>query len=91
LSLLASAFCLVILTFMAMYVACTSPHGTIIGGVQGRYFVPAVFALGASISGLGTHMARSPSARLHLSLLVIWVGASSMTMTVDAWRLYGHL
>ena len=47
LSLTVGAAGVVLITFLAMYVTCRGPLQTI-AGVQGRYFVPALFAIAPS-------------------------------------------
>ncbi|HEY1605498.1 MAG TPA: DUF2142 domain-containing protein [Allosphingosinicella sp.] len=87
LSLAAGAAGVVLVTFLAMYVACRGPLPTIIGGVQGRYFVPALFAIAPAISGL----APSKRDRLHglfPILLGIWVTACMIEMILAAQLLY---
>ncbi len=87
LSLVLGAAGVVLITFMAMYVACREPMPTVINGVQGRYFVPALFAIAPAISGL----APSPRDRLQglFPILVgAWVAACVIGMSFAAQALY---
>jgi hypothetical protein len=90
LSLGASALISVWLTFLAMYVGCTVSGGGVIGGVQGRYFVPSLFAGAAAISGLAA--GRSSSwPNLYPRLLIAWVATCAITMMANATQLFGNL
>ncbi|MDB5694189.1 MAG: hypothetical protein JWO81_3252, partial [Alphaproteobacteria bacterium] len=87
LSLATGAAGIVLITFLAMYVTCRGPLPTVIGGVQGRYFVPALLAIAPAVSGL------APSARDRLQslfpiLLGVWVTACVIAMSLDAQALY---
>ena len=69
-----------------MYVTCRGPLQTV-AGVQGRYFVPALFAIAPAISGL------APAAGDRLktwfpALLGVWVTACVIGMSVEAQILY---
>ena len=87
-SLFAGAALLVLITFLAMFVACrASPTGSI-AGVQGRYFLPALLALAPALSGLAPAAARD---RLHSAfpiLLSVWTAACTAGMALEAQRLY---
>lgn len=88
LSLAAGAVGSLLLTFFAMYVACTGASQPIIVGIQGRYFVPAVFALAPALAGLARGRTSWP--RVYHGLLAIWVIACTTTMIADAFRFYPH-
>jgi hypothetical protein len=90
LSLAASALGSVLLMFLGLYAACAVPSQTVVTGVQGRYFIPAVIAFGTALSGLFAGRARLPN-QIYLFVLVLWVTACTSTMLVDASRLYGPL
>ena len=78
----------ILLTFFAMYVACTVTTQPTIAGVQGRYFVPALFAFAAAIGGLAKGGPSYP--RAYLVGLSVWVIACASTMIADAYRFYPH-
>jgi Predicted membrane protein (DUF2142) len=87
LSLAAGAALVVLVTFLAMYVACRGAQSGVIAGVQGRYFVPALLALAPALSGL------APAARDRLQcwfpvLLALWAGACVIGMAVATRGLY---
>ncbi|HEX4738941.1 MAG TPA: DUF2142 domain-containing protein [Allosphingosinicella sp.] len=86
LSLAAGAAGVVLITFLAMYVACRGPLQTI-SGVQGRYFVPALFAIAPAISGLAP-AARDRLQSLFPILLGVWVTACVIAMSLQAQMLY---
>jgi hypothetical protein len=86
LSLAAGAAGVVLITFLAMYVACRGPLQTITG-VQGRYFVPALFAVAPAISGLAP-LARDRLKSLFPIPLAIWVTACVIAMSLEARVLY---
>jgi uncharacterized membrane protein len=78
----------ILLTFFAMYVACTVTTQPTIAGVQGRYFVPALFALAAAVAGLAKGAPSYP--RAYFVALSAWVVAGASTMIADAYRFYPH-
>jgi hypothetical protein len=86
LSLAAGAAGVVLITFLAMYVACRGPLQTITG-VQGRYFVPALFAIAPAISGLAP-LARDRLRSLFPIPLGVWTAACVIGMSLDAQALY---
>ncbi|MEA3004441.1 MAG: hypothetical protein QOH81_3229 [Sphingomonadales bacterium] len=87
LSLAAGGAAVVLITFLAMYVACRGPLPTVIGGVQGRYFVPALFAIAPAISGLAP-AARDRLQSLFPILLGVWLTACVIAMSLEAQLLY---
>jgi hypothetical protein len=87
LSLAVGATMVVLITFLAMYVACRGPESNVIAGVQGRYFVPALFAIAPAISGLAPP-GGDRLQRLLPILLAIWVAASVLAMSLEARLLY---
>ena len=87
LSLVLGAGCSILLTFLAMYIGCTAANDTIITGIQGRYFVPPLFAIGAAIGGLAAGRARSYPA-LFSRLVIAWVAACTTAMLVNSTQLY---
>jgi hypothetical protein len=90
LSLASSAIISTLLMFFAFYVACNGPGQTIIPGIQGRYFVPPLFALAAAVGGLLAGRARRMQ-HVYILPLSAWVIACSTAMVVDASRLYDHI
>lgn len=86
-SLAAGAAGVVLVTFLAMYVACRGPLPNVIGGVQGRYFVPALFAVAPAVSGLAPSP-RDRLASLFPVLLGVWVIACVIAMSLEAQALY---
>ncbi|HEX5182704.1 MAG TPA: DUF2142 domain-containing protein [Allosphingosinicella sp.] len=88
LSLAGGAAAVVLITFLALYVACRGPVPTIIGGVQGRYFVPALFAIAPAISGLAPSATKDRLQSLFPVLLGIWVTACMIEMMRAAPLLY---
>lgn len=87
LSLLASTACSVILTFLAMYLGCTKPDQTVIMGMQGRYFVTPLFAVGPAIAGLASARAK-PTLELYYILVALWTAACTITMVGHSAQLY---
>jgi Predicted membrane protein (DUF2142) len=90
-SLLLSAFFSVLLTFLAMYVGCTASGQSVIGGVQGRYFVTALFAVGLAIGGLLSGHRSLNLDRPYLTLITVWSLACTATMLINSAQLYGSL
>jgi Predicted membrane protein (DUF2142) len=88
LSLVAGAAAAVLVTFLAMYVACRTPEATVIAGVQGRYFVPAMFAVAVAAGGLAPS-ARDRLVALFPVLLTGWASACVAAMAWQAQSLYG--
>jgi len=86
-----SAAASVLLTFLAMYVTCTGQNQMTVAGVQGRYFVPPLFALAGAVGGLLATRAPGVQQRFYVMLLSAWVIACTVAMLRDASRLYGHL
>lgn len=86
-SLAASAVISVILMLLAMYLGCTRPDGTVIMGMQGRYFVTPLLALGAAVAGLRAGKGRSLDG-LYVKLVAIWAVLCTTTMAVQAPGLY---
>jgi hypothetical protein len=76
-----------LVTFLAMYVACVAPSSSAIAGVQGRYFVPALIAVAPALSGLRP----GPGDRLQALfpwVLGVWVAACVAGMSGQAHLLY---
>lgn len=87
LSLAVSAICSILLIFLAMAIGCTVPNQAIIAGVQGRYFVPPLFALAPAIRGLAAGRS-SVHPTFYIGILTIWVVACVVTMLLAAPHLY---
>jgi hypothetical protein len=83
-SLTVSAFFSLWLTFLAMYVGCTVPGQTVIGGVQGRYFVTMLFAIAPALAGLLPRKDAQILDRLFPALLIAWSVACTATILVSA-------
>jgi uncharacterized membrane protein len=87
-ALLVCSACLVILvTFFAMYVACTAASTNVIAGVQGRYFIPALFAVAPAIAGMMNKNRAWPWQPFVLAL-ILWVVACVAIMVLQAPGLY---
>jgi hypothetical protein len=87
LSLAAGAATVILVTFLAMYVACVAPSASTIAGVQGRYFVPALIAIAPALSGLRP----GPRDRLQALfplVLAVWAAACVLGMSLHAHMLY---
>jgi uncharacterized membrane protein len=79
----------VLLIFLAMYVGCTSPRDTAIFGVQGRYFVPAVFALAPAMSGVMPTRTKFPT--WFAATAAVWVAVCVLEMVMAVPELYGDI
>ena len=91
LSLLLGALCSVLLTFFAMYVGCTNVSRSVIGGVQGRYFVTPLFAIAPAIGGLASSGGIRWRQGLFWLLVFAWVAACTATMIANSTQLYVEL
>jgi uncharacterized membrane protein len=87
-ALAASALGAALLTFFAMYVSCTPTGASDIGGVQGRYFVPVLIALGPAIGGLFSEGRSVDLDRAYVALVISWVVACTALMAIASHQLY---
>lgn len=87
-SLVAGAACALFLTFFAMYVGCTAAGQTVIGGVQGRYFIIALFPMAPAIGGLLSARGTVDLNGVFLALIVTWSVACTATMLAACAQLY---
>jgi hypothetical protein len=90
LSLASGAMMATLLMFLAFYIACNAAGQTVIPGIQGRYFVPPLFALAASVGGLLAGRTRGPQP-FYSFILSAWVIACATVIVLDASRLYRHI
>jgi uncharacterized membrane protein len=82
-----SAIAMMLVTFFAMYVACTAYGSFVVAGVQGRYFIPSLFALAPVIAGtLGQH--HTWPWRPYAVGLTLWVSGCVALMLIAAPGLY---
>jgi hypothetical protein len=90
-SLVVGGFCSVWLTFLAMYVSCTVPGEAVIAGVQGRYFVTALFAIAPAVGGLLARARPHVLERVYPPLITGWTVACTATMLISSPQLYTSL
>lgn len=88
LSLAVGAAAAVLLTFFALYVGCSGSEPSVIVGVQGRYFAPALFAVAPALSGLAPAAAKDRLQTLFPVVLAMWVAACVAGMAWEAQALY---
>lgn len=84
--LLVSAATITGAVFFAMYVACTSPDSTAIGGVQGRYFVTPLLLAIPAFSGLLPR--RGPFDQLFPVALFLFSLIGFATLISEGLRIY---
>ena len=85
--LFGSAALVMLVTFFAMFVACTAANSDVIAGVQGRYFIPALFAVAPAIAGT-MHPKHAWSWRPLVVALFLWVPACVAIMLSQVTVLY---
>jgi Predicted membrane protein (DUF2142) len=90
-SLAASAVISILLIFLAMYLGCTKPGAAVIMGMQGRYFVIPLFALGAAVAGLLVNTTTTKANGLFGKVLPVWVLLCTITMALQGPALYAGL
>jgi uncharacterized membrane protein len=72
--------------FFSMYLVCTKPDSSWIGGVQGRYFVTPALICGIAFAGL-LHFPRFPR-RVYPVCLYLFLSAGFATLVYEGIRLY---
>ena len=72
--------------FFSMYLVCTKPDSSWIGGVQGRYFVTPALICGMAFAGL-LHFPRFPR-RVYPVCLYLFLSAGFATLVYEGIRLY---
>lgn len=82
-----TALGMVVITFFAMYVVCTAGGTNVIAGVQGRYFIPALFALAPAVAGTLGSKHVWPWRQFALGM-GLWVGTCLALMLLAAPGLY---
>lgn len=82
------AMVMFVLVFFAMYAGCTSRGAAIIGGVQGRYFVPSIIAIAPALAGAEPHHAPAKGNHHFAPVLVIWCVADLAMLCLQAKAIY---